>query len=236
MALPAVGQRRADGAQTQTGCAFFDQLQLVGVHVTREDISPVPHVDGQRKGLSARRGADVQYPVGFLRRSHRGDQPGCRVLHRKHALPESTQTLQIASAADLKAASHPRMGHDRRTGGPQFLFQRLRRGFHGVGLDGGGNDGVVAAEIFLCLLRAQNVDEPRHQPPGMAVPQRQVIRRAAAGQLRHIQPVGNKFPQHRIDHACRLGAAMTLGHLHRLVNGGAVGNFIHKQYLIGTDP
>ena len=128
------------------------------------------------------------------------------------------------------------MGFHCRSAGTQFLLQRFRRCLQGIGLNGSGYDGVIAAQILLRFLRAQNIDQAGHQPLGMTVPQRQIVRRAAPGQLRHIQPVGHEFTQHGIHHAGCSGAAMALGHLHRLIDGGAMRDLIHKQDLISADP
>lgn len=128
------------------------------------------------------------------------------------------------------------MGAYRHTGGPQLFLQLLRRDLQRIGLDGGGDDLVVHPKVVLCLLCAHHVDEAAHQPLGMAVPHGQVIRCRALGQRRHIHPVGDELPQHRVDHTGSLGAAPALGHLHRLIDGGAVGDLIHKQDLIPADP
>ena len=122
-----------------------------------------------------------------------------------------------------------------RTHGLQGVLQLLRLGFHGVGLHRGGDNGVIAGEVLLCLFLTQNLHQTLHQPQRMAIADAKSFSRTAAGQRGQIQPVGDKLAQHSIHHAACLGAAMALRHLHRLVNGGAVRHLIHKKDLIGAD-
>ena len=169
--LPPISQCRANGMKPQTSRTVLDQLQLVGMNIAGQDITLILHVNGQRKGFAARRGADVQHPVVALRSGHSGHQTGRGVLHREKPLPEGAEAFQIACTADLKAACHPGMGFHCRSAGTQFLLQRFRRCLQGIGLNGSGYDGVIAAQILLRLLRAQNIDQAGHQPLGMTVPQ-----------------------------------------------------------------
>ena len=203
--------------------------------VTGQDIAPVPHVDGQRKGLASGRGAHVQRTSLRLRRCRCGHQSGRGVLHREVPLRKGGQALQIAGGRHFEAALQPWVGVHRHAGGAQLLLQLLRRTFQRIGLDGGGDDLVVHPQVVLRLLRPDHVDQAAHQPLGMAVPHGQIVRCGALGQRGHVHPVGHKLPQHRIDHACGLGTAPALGHLHRLVDGGAVGDLIHEQDLIPPD-
>ena len=127
------------------------------------------------------------------------------------------------------------MGRHFRARGLQGVLQLLRLGFHGVGLHRGGDNGVIAGEVLLCLFLTQNLHQALHQPQGMAVANTEGFGHTAAGQRGQIQPVGDKLAQHSIHHAACFGAAMALRHLHRLIDGGTVGHLVHKKDLIGAD-
>ena len=102
-------------------------------------------------------------------------------------------------------------------------------------MDGCGNNVVIPLQKLLCLLRRKQLQQALHQPPRVTITNGEVFRRTSLGNGRHIHPVGNEFPQHGIDHARRPGPTVSAAHLHRLVHGGPMGYFIHKQNLIAAD-
>ena len=232
--LPTIGLRHTNAFDSQSLRTLFQQLQLMGMDIAGDDLALILHVNGQREGLAAGCSTYVQH-LGILCRcgDHR-HQTGGSVLHHEAALREGRQTLQIAGGADLEAAGQPRMLFHRSACLTQLLFQRIRGRLEMVGLDGGGHHLIIQPQEALRFLRTQQVDQPFHQPLGMAVADGQIVRRST-GQRRHIHPVSHKFPQHGVDHAGRLGAVGTAGHLHRLVHRSVMGDLIHKQDLVTAD-
>ena len=203
--------------------------------VAGQNLPPVAHVHGHGEGFPSRCGAHVQHPVPRGGGGRHSGQTGRRVLDQEPSLPEGGQAAQIPGAGDLQAALQPGVGLHGDAVAPQLPFQVLRRGFQGVHLDAGGNGVVVQPQELLGLIGADQVQQPQHQPLGMAIPQGQVVRRGPLGQVRHIHPVLHKPPQHGVDHTGGLGPPVAAGHLHRLVDGGPVGHPVHKQYLIAAD-
>ena len=110
----------------------------------------------------------------------------------------------------------------------EFLCQRIVVCFEEICLNRGGHDLIIAPQKLLRLLRRQDLQQALHQPQRMAVSNGQILRRAAAADLRHIHPVRHKFTQHGVDHARRAGSSVPSAHLHRFVYGSAVGDLVHK--------
>ena len=235
MLLPTVCQRRGDGGEAKALGSLFNELQLMGMNVAGDDLAVVIAVDGDSEGLAAGCRANIQHVILFPALGYRRHQSGSGILHGEHTVTEQLHPLQIPCAADLKAALQPRMGRYFRAHGLQGVLQLFRLGFHGVGLHRGGDNGVIAGEVLLCLFLTQDLHQTLHQPQGMAIADAESFSCTAAGQRGQIQPVGDEFTQHSIHHAACLGAAMALRHLHRLVNSGAVRHLVHKKDLIGAD-
>ena len=236
MGLPAVGKCSPYAADTQPGCAVLQQLQFMGVDITGQDLSPIVHIDSHGKGLAARSGTHVQYPIlrPRLRRQHR---QSCRsVLHHEMSRLKGGQTLQIAGTGHRKTSVQPGVTLYRDVLPMQFPLQLLIADFQPIGLYRGWDDLVVALEKLLRLLPPDLIQKPLHQPLRMAVAHGEIPRRRVLRKSGHIQPVGHKFSQHRVDQTGRLGAAVALDHLHRLIHRSPVGDLVHKQDLIGPDP
>ena len=108
VAFPPIGQRRAHDGNAQPRRAVFDELQLVGVDIAGQDVSPVAHLHRHSEGLAARCGAHVQHPVAGRRSRGHSRQPRRGVLHRAAPLRKGGQPLQVARTGDLKAAGQLR--------------------------------------------------------------------------------------------------------------------------------
>ena len=203
--------------------------------IAGQDLSPVAHVHGHSEGFPPRCGTHVQYPVPRGRCRRHGGQTGGRILDQEPSLPEGGHAPQITGAGDLQAALQPRVRLHRDARAPKLPLQLLCGGPQRIHLDTGGHGVVIQPQKCLGLIRPHQVQQPQHQPLGMAVPQGEIVRRGPFRQVRHIHPMLHEPPQHSVDHTGGLGPSPAAGHLHRLVDGSPVGYLIHKQDLVAAD-
>ena len=127
------------------------------------------------------------------------------------------------------------MGPDNHAGCLQLRRQLLRSSFQRIHLNRQRRRSVVGHKAGF-RLRPQNGLEAFHQPLGMAVPDGEAVQCILVRDPRQVYLVPGELPQHRVHQPGCLGPAVVLGLLHRLIDSGAVGNFIQKQNLISPNP
>ena len=231
--LSGVGLAGGQNLYAQPLRAALDQRQLLFVDIAGEDAPLIFHGDGRGKGFSARRGAGVQHIHTGLHPQD-GDGHGRRpVLHIEKPLLKTRERGHIA-ALQAQAVFRVFRNGKLHLQPKQTAADALSVGFQGVDLQIKGWRAVVGGEKSLRESAALLLHNFFSDPPGMAVFDAEILRRALSGDWGQLIGAGGNLSQHGVYKPGGSGAAAALAKGHALVYGGSGRDLVQHGKLINA--